>query len=65
MSRPADTHIGRRTTLRTSCGKSVARRWWVEAEHVETGRIGPLGVYRTVKPDGATCKTCIKKESRR
>lgn len=54
-------HIGKRSWLKTLCGKPKARRWWVETKHVETGRIGPLGVFRVVKPDGATCPGCIRK----
>lgn len=57
-----DIHIGSRKTLKTNCGKSVKRRWWVETTHTETGKIAGLGVYRVVKPQGATCKKCIRRE---
>lgn len=43
-------HIGRRTTLTTFCGKSVRRRWWVEAAHIPVGAVGALG---------ADCKRCL------
>jgi len=53
-------HIGFQKTLTTLCGKPVARRWWVEARHVEHGRYGPLLVFRVVEPVGATCKRCLQ-----
>lgn len=56
-------HIGRSETKTTLCGKSVARRWWVEAAHRRYGKIAGLHVYEDVKPEGATCKACIKAAS--
>ena len=53
-------HIGKRSTLRTLCGKSVKRRWWVEAAHVVVGHIGRLGVWHAQKPEGADCRACCK-----
>ncbi len=55
-------HIGNPTTLMTLCGKPVARRWWVDAEH-NTGHVVTVrcGERRArVGPFGATCKECLK-----
>lgn len=56
-------HIGKRTTLQTLCGKSVARRWWVEAKHTKVGHIGSLTVVERVEPYGVTCKKCLKQSA--
>lgn len=59
-------HVGRRKTLRTLCGKPVARRWWVEAPHWEGG-VGPGGllVRRWVNANrSASCPECLVKEKK-
>lgn len=51
-------HAGSTTTMKTLCGKPVARRWWVESRRWEHGRIGNLSVFREVK---ASCHACQKR----
>jgi hypothetical protein len=45
-------HIGYRRTLKTKCGESVQRRWWVTATQQHTMRLK--------KSYGANCSKCLE-----
>lgn len=51
-------HFGSKTTKKTACGKTIARRWWVWRQYTEGGRIGNLTVYRIVRGE-ANCPHCL------
>lgn len=58
-------HIGDRKTLKTACGKSVKRRWWMEREIQEIRSVGfgahsPFFSSRTIKarPEDISCPAC-------
>ena len=53
-------HIGNRRTRKTRCGESIARRWWVESTHSQYETIGGLIIRKRVKPQGVSCKQCLR-----
>lgn len=55
-------HVGKQETLKTLCGKPVARRWWIEDDHVEYGNHAGVPTYREIKvrEEAVDCPKCLE-----